>query len=69
MLLDDVNCASNKYLTILQCSHSTIIDYPCTLNSNDATVYCCEFPDYYDNILLLILQILLGSGTVILILV
>ena len=41
MLLDDVNCVSNNYLTILQCSFSTSIDSGCT-NSYDATVYCCE---------------------------
>ena len=43
MLLDDVNCVSNNYLTIFQCSFSTYIDSGCTnTNSYDATVYCCE---------------------------
>ena len=47
MLLDDVNCASNNFLTILQCSFSTSIDSGCTnTNSYDATVYCCEC--YYE---------------------
>ena len=44
MLLDDVNCVSNNYLTIFQCSFSTYIDSGCTnTNSYDATVYCCEW--------------------------
>ena len=42
MLLDNVNCPHNNYLTILQCSYSTDIDSGCTSNSYDATVYCCE---------------------------
>ena len=42
MLLDDVTCAHNNYLTILQCSYSTYIDSGCTSNSYDATVYCCK---------------------------
>ena len=46
MLLDDVNCANNNYLTILQCSFSTSIDSGCTSNSYDATVYCCMFNFY-----------------------
>ena len=43
MLLDDVSCAHNTYLNILQCSYSTYIDSGCN-NSNyyDATVHCCE---------------------------
>ena len=48
MVLDDVNCPNNDYLTILQCSYSTIIDSGCTnTNSYDATVSCCEFQYYY----------------------
>ena len=47
MLLDDVNCANNNYLTILQCSFSTYIDSGCVnSNSYDATVYCCMFNFY-----------------------
>ena len=42
MILDDVNCPHNSYLTILQCSYSTVIDSGCT-NSYDATVHCCKF--------------------------
>ena len=42
MLLNDVNCANNNYLTILQCSYSTYIYTGCSSNSYDATVYCCE---------------------------
>ena len=55
MRLRRVNCVNNKYLAILQCSYSTYIYYPCRYNSYDATVSCCEFADYYDNILLLII--------------
>ena len=44
MKMDDLNCANSNYLTIFQCSFSTIIDSGCTnTNSYDATVYCCEF--------------------------
>ena len=47
MLLDDVNCANNNYLTILQCSFSIYIDSGCVnSNSYDATVYCCMFNFY-----------------------
>ena len=43
MKWDDVNCASSSYLSIAQCSYSTIIDSGCTnSNSYDATVYCCK---------------------------
>ena len=42
MLWDDVNCASSSYLSIAQCSYSTIIDSGCSSNSYDATVYCCK---------------------------
>ena len=44
MLLDDVNCVSNNFLTIFQCYFSTYIDSGCTnTNSYDATVYCCKY--------------------------
>ena len=44
MKMDDLNCGSSSYLTIFQCSFSTIIDSGCTnTNSYDATVYCCEY--------------------------
>ena len=42
MVMDDVNCQQNVYLTILSCDYSTYIDSGCT-NSYDATVYCCKF--------------------------
>ena len=43
MKIDDVICSSN-YLSIFQCSFSTIIDSGCTnSNSYDATVYCCKY--------------------------
>ena len=42
MLLDNVNCANNNYLTILQCSFSTYIDGGCSSNDYDATVRCCK---------------------------
>ncbi|XP_019857136.1 PREDICTED: neurotrypsin-like [Amphimedon queenslandica] len=41
MKWDDVNCASSSYLSIAQCSYSTIIESGCVnSNSYDATVYC-----------------------------
>ena len=52
--MDNLDCYYNDYLTVLQCSYSTHIDSGCD-NSYDATVYCCEFADYYDNMLLLII--------------
>ena len=53
MKWDDVNCASSSYLSIAQCSYSTIIDSGCVnSNSYDATVYCCK-------ILLLLLHYIL----------
>ena len=43
MKMDDLNCVSSNYLTLFQCSFSTIIDSGCTnTNSYDATVYCCK---------------------------
>ena len=43
MKIVNLNCASNNYLTIFQCSFSTYIDSGCiNTNSYDATVYCCE---------------------------
>ena len=48
--MDNLYCASNNYLTIFQCSFSTIIDSnKCNNNSYDATVYCCEY-QYFPNI-------------------
>ena len=48
MKMDDLNCASSNYLTIFQCSFSTIIDSGCTnTNSFDATVYCCKCINIY----------------------
>ena len=42
--MDDLNCGSNNYLTIFQCSFSTTIDSGCiNSNSYDATVYCCKY--------------------------
>ena len=43
MLLDNLDCHHNNYLTILECSYSTTIDSGCSSNYYDATVYCCEF--------------------------
>ena len=44
MRLNRVNCDSNNYLTILQCSYSThIYKYgQCYYNNYDATVSCCK---------------------------
>ena len=47
MKMNDLDCDSSSYLTIFQCSFSTIIDSGCTnSNSYDATVYCCELMFY-----------------------
>ena len=52
VILDDVNCPHNSYLTILQCSYSTIIDSGCiNLNIYDATVYCCKLACYHQYIM------------------
>uniref|UniRef100_A0A1X7T643 SRCR domain-containing protein n=1 Tax=Amphimedon queenslandica TaxID=400682 RepID=A0A1X7T643_AMPQE len=38
---DEVNCVSSSYLSIAQCTYSTIIDSDCgASNSYDATVFC-----------------------------
>ena len=43
MIIDNLNCSSSNYLTIFQCSFSTIVDSACiNTNSYDATVYCCK---------------------------
>ncbi|XP_011405883.1 PREDICTED: neurotrypsin-like [Amphimedon queenslandica] len=39
-LIDDVKCASSSYLTLKQCSFSTIIKSSCTSNSEDVYVSC-----------------------------
>uniref|UniRef100_A0A1X7VFW6 SRCR domain-containing protein n=1 Tax=Amphimedon queenslandica TaxID=400682 RepID=A0A1X7VFW6_AMPQE len=39
-VLDDVNCFSSSYLTLQQCSLSTIIKSSCTSDSEDAYVSC-----------------------------
>ena len=42
MLLKNVNCANNNYLTILQCLFDAQIQKGIVnLNAYDATVYCC----------------------------
>ena len=42
----DVDCTSSNYISIAQCSFSTIINRGCTdTNSYDATVYCCKIWD------------------------
>ena len=51
MLLDDVNCVHNNYLTILQCYFSTYIDSGCVnTNSYDATVHCCMLFNFYTSL-------------------
>ena len=70
MKMDDLNCGSSSYLTIFQCSFDTYIDSGCTnTNSYDATVHCCECIYHFFSKLLHLLQIQIGSGTVILSLV
>ncbi|XP_019849178.1 PREDICTED: deleted in malignant brain tumors 1 protein-like isoform X2 [Amphimedon queenslandica] len=39
-ILDDVNCASSSYLTLQQCSLSTVIKSSCVSNSEDVYVSC-----------------------------
>ena len=42
MLLENVNCDNNNYLTILQCSFDAQIHIGIVnKNTYDATVYCC----------------------------
>ena len=43
MLMNNVKCTNNNYLTILQCSFSTYNRRFCNSNYNDTTVFCCEF--------------------------
>ena len=40
--LDNVNCFTSNYLTILQCGYSTIISSSCDHGSDDVSVICCE---------------------------
>ena len=47
MLLERLNCSTNQYLTVLQCSYSTIIGSECRSHSLDATVVCCELLPFY----------------------
>ena len=42
IILDNVDCSTSSYLTILQCSYSTIISSSCVHGSNDVSVTCCE---------------------------
>ena len=55
--LDNVNCFTSNYLTILQCGYSTSISSTCSHGSDDVSVTCCEFltdNDYFANKLLCI---------------
>ena len=40
--LDNVDCFTSNYLTILQCSYSTIISSSCDDGIDDVSVTCCE---------------------------
>ena len=41
-ILEDVDCSSSAYLTISQCSFSTLYSSYCQSNSRDVIVICCE---------------------------
>ena len=41
----DVDCTSSNYISIAQCSFSTIINRCTDTNFYDATVYCCKIWD------------------------
>ena len=40
--LDNVDCFTSNYLTILQCDYSTNISSSCSHGSDDVSVTCCE---------------------------
>ena len=40
--LDNVDCFTSNYLTILQCGYSTNISSSCSHGSDDVSVTCCE---------------------------
>ena len=42
IVLDDVDCSSSTYLTILQCRYSTYIDSNCDRGVDDVSVICCK---------------------------
>ena len=42
IILDNVNCSTPNYLTILQCDYSTNISSVCVHGSDDVSVTCCE---------------------------
>ena len=41
-LMDDVHCSTSDYLTLFQCSYSTVISSLCT-DSDDISVTCCKY--------------------------
>ena len=43
IVLDDVDCSSSTYLTILQCRYSTFIDSNCDRGVDDVSVICCKY--------------------------
>ena len=42
IVIDDVQCITSSYLTILQCPYSIFIDSNCVNGVSDASVTCCE---------------------------
>ena len=42
IILDNVNCSTPNYLTILQCDYNTNISSSCDHGSDDVSVTCCE---------------------------
>ena len=42
IILDNVDCSTPNYLTILQCDYSSIISFNCDHGSDDVSVTCCE---------------------------
>ena len=55
--LDNVDCSTSNYLTILQCGYSTFISSSCDHGMDDVSVTCCELltdNDYLANKLMCI---------------
>ena len=64
-ILDDVSCSSSNYLTLQQCYITRTISSTCSLDSNDAYVFCCKLTVNRSNIYCNVaFQILLEFGII-----
>ena len=43
ILIDDVQCLSDEYLVLLQCSFQTSVDFSCNDGTDDVGVSCCKY--------------------------